>query len=101
MRFVTNDHSRLLRYSRSLSAGLAVSSILLSQPSAFAGTSATSPTSASLPTGVSLAPPAVTTSRCCCWATSEVVFEQQIYRAPDSDDRGIGIFARASGAPAG
>lgn len=28
------------------------------------------------------------------------VFEQQIYRMPNSDDRGIGIFARVSGAPA-
>jgi porin len=28
------------------------------------------------------------------------VFEQQIYRAPNSDDRGIGIFGRISGAPA-
>jgi len=28
------------------------------------------------------------------------VFEQQIYRVPHSDDRGIGIFARVSGAPA-
>lgn len=28
------------------------------------------------------------------------VFEQQIYRVPHSDDRGIGIFVRASGAPA-
>nr|WP_249802944.1 carbohydrate porin [Bradyrhizobium sp. 21] len=28
------------------------------------------------------------------------VFEQQIYRVPNSDDRGIGIFARVSGAPA-
>ncbi|SEM28179.1 porin, OprB family [Bradyrhizobium sp. OK095] len=28
------------------------------------------------------------------------VFEQQIYRVPHSDDRGIGVFARASGAPA-
>jgi porin len=28
------------------------------------------------------------------------VFEQQIYRVPRSDDRGIGIFARISGAPA-
>jgi porin len=29
-----------------------------------------------------------------------MVFEQQIYRVPHSDDRGIGIFARVSGAPA-
>ncbi|MGX4770162.1 carbohydrate porin [Bradyrhizobium guangdongense] len=29
-----------------------------------------------------------------------VVFEQQIYRVPKSDDRGIGVFIRASGAPA-
>lgn len=28
------------------------------------------------------------------------VFEQQIYRVPHSDDRGIGVFVRASGAPA-
>ena len=28
------------------------------------------------------------------------VFEQQIYRVPHSNDRGIGIFARVSGAPA-
>jgi porin len=28
------------------------------------------------------------------------VFEQQIYRVPNSDDRGIGIFGRVSGAPA-
>jgi porin len=28
------------------------------------------------------------------------VFEQQIYRVPKSDDRGIGIFGRISGAPA-
>ena len=28
------------------------------------------------------------------------VFEQQIYRVPNSDDRGIGIFGRISGAPA-
>ena len=28
------------------------------------------------------------------------VFEQQIYRVPHSDDRGIGIFGRISGAPA-
>ena len=28
------------------------------------------------------------------------VFEQQIYRMPNSDDRGIGIFGRISGAPA-
>jgi porin len=28
------------------------------------------------------------------------VFEQQIYRVPRSDDRGIGVFARISGAPA-
>ncbi|MBR0881259.1 porin [Bradyrhizobium japonicum] len=28
------------------------------------------------------------------------VFEQQIYRVPKSDDRGIGVFARVSGAPA-
>jgi porin len=28
------------------------------------------------------------------------VFEQQIYRVPHSDDRGIGVFARAAGAPA-
>ena len=28
------------------------------------------------------------------------VFEQQIYRVPHSDDRGIGVFARASGGPA-
>jgi porin len=28
------------------------------------------------------------------------VFEQQIYRVPDTDDRGIGVFARLSGAPA-
>lgn len=29
-----------------------------------------------------------------------MVFEQQLYRLPKSDDRGIGIFARVSGAPA-
>jgi porin len=28
------------------------------------------------------------------------VFEQQIYRVPHSDDRGIGVFLRAAGAPA-
>jgi porin len=28
------------------------------------------------------------------------VFEQQLYRVPNSDDRGIGIFGRISGAPA-
>lgn len=28
------------------------------------------------------------------------VFEQQVYRVPHSDDRGIGVFLRASGAPA-
>ena len=28
------------------------------------------------------------------------VFEQQIYRVPNTDDRGIGIFGRVSGAPA-
>jgi porin len=28
------------------------------------------------------------------------VFEQKLYRVPKSDDRGIGVFARASGAPA-
>ncbi|NOJ43311.1 carbohydrate porin [Bradyrhizobium australiense] len=28
------------------------------------------------------------------------VFEQQIYRVPHSDDRGIGVFVRAAGAPA-
>ncbi len=28
------------------------------------------------------------------------VFEQQLYRVPKSDDRGIGVFARVSGAPA-
>jgi porin len=28
------------------------------------------------------------------------VFEQQIFRVPHSDDRGIGVFARAAGAPA-
>jgi Carbohydrate-selective porin, OprB family len=28
------------------------------------------------------------------------VFEQQIYRVPNSDDRGIGLFGRISGAPA-
>ncbi|WP_246791309.1 carbohydrate porin [Bradyrhizobium commune] len=28
------------------------------------------------------------------------VFEQQVYRVPHSDDRGVGIFARVSGAPA-
>lgn len=28
------------------------------------------------------------------------VFEQQIYRVPNNDDRGISVFARASGAPA-
>ncbi|WP_271617521.1 carbohydrate porin [Bradyrhizobium sp. CCBAU 51745] len=28
------------------------------------------------------------------------VFEQQLYRVPHSDDRGIGVFVRASGAPA-
>jgi porin len=28
------------------------------------------------------------------------VFEQQIYRVPSSDDRGIGLFGRISGAPA-
>lgn len=28
-----------------------------------------------------------------------VVFEQQIYRVPKSDDRGIGVFARVSGSP--
>jgi porin len=28
------------------------------------------------------------------------VFEQQLYRVPHSDDRGIGVFARLSGAPA-
>lgn len=28
------------------------------------------------------------------------VFEQQLYRVPKSDDRGIGVFARISGAPA-
>lgn len=31
---------------------------------------------------------------------SWMVFEQKLYRVPKSDDRGIGIFARASGAPA-
>nr|WP_249159361.1 carbohydrate porin [Bradyrhizobium jicamae] len=29
-----------------------------------------------------------------------MVFEQKLYRVPNSDDRGIGIFARVSGAPA-
>lgn len=29
-----------------------------------------------------------------------MVFEQKLYRVPKSDDRGIGIFARVSGAPA-
>jgi hypothetical protein len=29
-----------------------------------------------------------------------MVFEQKLYRVPRSDDRGIGIFARISGAPA-
>ena len=28
------------------------------------------------------------------------MFEQQLYRVPKSDDRGIGVFARVSGAPA-
>lgn len=28
------------------------------------------------------------------------VFEQQLYRVPHSDDRGVGVFVRASGAPA-
>jgi porin len=28
------------------------------------------------------------------------VFEQQIYRVPHSDDRGVGVFVRAAGAPA-
>jgi porin len=28
------------------------------------------------------------------------VFEQQVYRVPDSDDRGIGLFGRISAAPA-
>ena len=27
------------------------------------------------------------------------VFEQQIYRVPHSDDRGIGVFTKATGAP--
>lgn len=29
-----------------------------------------------------------------------MVFEQQIYRVPRSDDRGVGAFARVAGAPA-
>jgi porin len=29
-----------------------------------------------------------------------MLFEQQIYRVPHSDDRGIGVFGRISGAPA-
>lgn len=29
-----------------------------------------------------------------------MVFEQQIYRVPRSDDRGVGVFARVAGAPA-
>jgi porin len=52
--------------------------------------------------GVSLAAPAssgtplMLTGDIGGWA----VFEQQLYRVPKSDDRGIGVFARVSGAPA-
>ena len=52
--------------------------------------------------GVSLAAPAssgeplLLSGDIGAWA----VFEQQIYRVPHSDDRGIGVFARVSGAPA-